>query len=130
MSKIGRNQPCPCGSRKKYKRCHGALARRESILLNPELQAAIDQRIKGSEALHVRRRQQQGLGRPIIAAKLKDHQFVAVGNRVHYSAQWRTFHDFLRDFLFGLLGKEWLNSEYAKQAANRHTGFCDGSKAP
>ena len=23
-SKVGRNQPCPCGSGKKYKRCHGA----------------------------------------------------------------------------------------------------------
>jgi preprotein translocase subunit SecA len=22
--KVGRNEPCPCGSRKKYKRCHGA----------------------------------------------------------------------------------------------------------
>ena len=22
--KVGRNQPCPCGSGKKYKRCHGA----------------------------------------------------------------------------------------------------------
>jgi preprotein translocase subunit SecA len=22
--KIGRNEPCPCGSGKKYKRCHGA----------------------------------------------------------------------------------------------------------
>ena len=24
--KVGRNQPCPCGSGKKYKRCHGSLA--------------------------------------------------------------------------------------------------------
>ncbi|WP_422386575.1 SEC-C metal-binding domain-containing protein [Candidatus Pantoea edessiphila] len=23
--KIGRNDPCPCNSGKKYKRCHGAL---------------------------------------------------------------------------------------------------------
>jgi len=23
MTKIGRNDPCPCGSGKKYKRCHG-----------------------------------------------------------------------------------------------------------
>ena len=23
--KIGRNEPCPCGSGKKYKACHGAL---------------------------------------------------------------------------------------------------------
>jgi preprotein translocase subunit SecA len=24
--KIGRNDPCPCGSGKKYKQCHGKLA--------------------------------------------------------------------------------------------------------
>jgi len=24
MGKIGRNDPCPCGSGKKYKKCHGA----------------------------------------------------------------------------------------------------------
>jgi uncharacterized protein YecA (UPF0149 family) len=24
--KIGRNDPCPCGSGKKYKQCHGNLA--------------------------------------------------------------------------------------------------------
>ena len=24
--KVGRNQPCPCGSGKKYKHCHGAAA--------------------------------------------------------------------------------------------------------
>ena len=25
-AKIGRNQPCPCGSGKKYKNCHGKFA--------------------------------------------------------------------------------------------------------
>jgi preprotein translocase subunit SecA len=24
IPKVGRNDPCPCGSGKKYKRCHGA----------------------------------------------------------------------------------------------------------
>ncbi|MEE8519384.1 MAG: SEC-C metal-binding domain-containing protein [Dehalococcoidia bacterium] len=23
--KVGRNEPCPCGSGKKYKKCHGAV---------------------------------------------------------------------------------------------------------
>ena len=26
MPKVGRNEPCPCGSGKKYKRCHGKLS--------------------------------------------------------------------------------------------------------
>jgi preprotein translocase subunit SecA len=25
--KVGRNEPCPCGSGKKYKHCHGQLAK-------------------------------------------------------------------------------------------------------
>jgi preprotein translocase subunit SecA len=24
--KVGRNEPCPCGSGKKYKQCHGKIA--------------------------------------------------------------------------------------------------------
>ncbi|NLY14135.1 MAG: zinc chelation protein SecC [Gammaproteobacteria bacterium] len=24
LKEIGRNDPCPCGSQKKYKKCHGA----------------------------------------------------------------------------------------------------------
>ncbi|MEG0678812.1 MAG: SEC-C metal-binding domain-containing protein [Carnobacterium sp.] len=23
VNKVGRNEPCPCGSGKKYKKCHG-----------------------------------------------------------------------------------------------------------
>jgi len=26
MAKIGRNEPCPCGSGRKYKKCHGEVA--------------------------------------------------------------------------------------------------------
>jgi preprotein translocase subunit SecA len=26
VPKVGRNDPCPCGSGKKYKQCHGRLA--------------------------------------------------------------------------------------------------------
>jgi hypothetical protein len=33
--------------------------------------------------------------------KLRDHQMVAAGKRVHFSNKWHTFHDFLHDHLFG-----------------------------
>jgi preprotein translocase subunit SecA len=26
LPRVGRNEPCPCGSGKKYKQCHGKLA--------------------------------------------------------------------------------------------------------
>jgi hypothetical protein len=73
------------------------------------------------KALGARREKQQGLGRPIIAAKLHDgHQMIAVGKRVYFSQTWKTFHDFLRDHLFGLLGKEWGDAELAKPKEQRH----------
>ena len=28
--KVGRNDPCPCGSGKKHKKCHGSVAKREA----------------------------------------------------------------------------------------------------
>jgi len=120
MLNVGRNQPCPCGSGKKYKRCHGAYGVNQPPLHSSERQAAIDLRIKQVNAFNARREKQQGLGRPIIAAKLRDHQMVAVGNRVHFSTKWRTFHDFLRDHLFSLLGKEWGEAELAKPPEERH----------
>ena len=120
MPNVGRNQPCPCGSGKKYKRCHGAYTAQESPLHFPHSQAAFAQGMKESEARRVRREKQQGLGRPIVAAKLRDHQMVAVGKRVHFSDKWHTFHDFLRDHLFGLLGKEWGAAELAKPPEERH----------
>ena len=120
MPNIGRNQLCPCGSGKKYKRCHGAYPAQESPLHVPDSQAAVAQALRAAEALRVRREKQQGLGRPIIAAKLRDRQMVAVGKRVHFSDRWRTFHDFLRDHLFGLLGKEWGAAELAKPPEERH----------
>jgi hypothetical protein len=120
MPNIGRNQPCPCGSGKKYKRCHGAYTAQKSHLHFPDSQVAFAQGMREAEARRVRREKQQGLGRPIIAAKLRDHQMVAVGKRVHFSDKWHTFHDFLRDHLFGVLGKEWGAAELAKPPEERH----------
>jgi hypothetical protein len=93
----------------------------EPALHDGEHQAAFEQSLKEIKARDARREKQQGLGRPIIAAKLNSgHQMVAVGNRVHFSAAWRTFHDFLRDHLFALLGKEWVEAEIANPRENRH----------
>ncbi len=38
MSKIGRNEPCPCGSGEKYKRCHGAGAPAQSPVIDEATQ--------------------------------------------------------------------------------------------
>ena len=43
-----------------------------------------------------------------------------MGNRTYCSERWRTFHDFLRDYLFDLFGKDWFDAERAKPGESRH----------
>src|SRR6185312_3918652 len=51
----GRNDPCPCGSGKRYKACHGALAAgATSDAITPSTGAALDQRVQQGIALHQR----------------------------------------------------------------------------
>lgn len=112
MGKTGRNDPCPCGSGLKYKKCHGRLDGCPppfDLCLALETHAA-EERI---------RQTQQGLGKPIIAFKMADHQMVAVGNTVHWSKTWKTFSDFLADYIKLKIGA-WGDAEIVKPLAQRH----------
>lgn len=111
MAKVGRNQACPCGSGKKYKRCHGAVSP------EPQSQFQSSEHFQASELI---RKHQQGQGRPIIAAKIANHQIVAVGSTIYYSKNWKTFPDFLGSYIFAKLGKDWAASEFAKPVEARH----------
>jgi hypothetical protein len=53
--------------------------------------------------------------------KAHDHQFVAVGNKLYHSPIWKTFPDFLADYIKNILDSTWGNSELAKPFAERHT---------
>jgi SEC-C motif len=113
-NKIGRNQPCPCGSGVKYKRCHGRLddsAASVAPFLGAEARHSAAERIRET---------QQGLGRPIIAFKTDDHQIVAVHNTVYFSKKWKTFPDFLADYIKHKLDPAWGNAELAKPFTKRH----------
>src|SRR5260370_9983010 len=110
MPKIPRNAPCSCGSGLKYKKCHGRVVNPpSSMTYPPELLAA--ERI---------RKMQQGLGRPIVATRLNDYQIVAVGKTIHWSNKWKTFPEFLADYMKTKLGPDWGNAELAKPFADRH----------
>jgi hypothetical protein len=119
-NKIGRNQPCPCGSGLKYKRCCGRI-RNADIASTP--MPKIDsrniwERHRADERI---RETQQGLGRPIISTKFQGHQVVAVGNKLYFSKKWKTVIDFLGDYIIKILGSDWGNSEIAKPLEERHT---------
>lgn len=113
--KIGRNAPCPCGSGKKHKRC----CRNSAPLKSPAFDA-LQSWLRQREAAEKQRQDQQGLGKPIITQTLHGRRFVAVGDEVFQSAKWRTFHDFLFDYVKLLLGEHWGTEELQKPSDERH----------
>lgn len=123
--KIGRNQICPlCNSGKKFKKCCGGPLQRKKVnnsksssdKIFPELNEILER----NNAKELIREQQQGLGKPIITTKFKNQQIIAVGNTIHYSPKWKTFPDFLSDYLKNIMGAEWGNSEIKKSYEDRH----------
>jgi len=66
------------------------------------------------------RQRQQGLGNPIISIEFHGHRLVAVKNRLLHSSGWKTFHDFLFDYLKMALGSEWGTAEIKRPLAQRH----------
>lgn len=120
-SKTGRNSPCPCGSGKKYKRCHGSIEPAAAPAA-PKLPSDewLRQMLAQNEAENRQREQQQGMGRPIISFATNGYRIVCVGNRVFYSPKWKTFHDFLRDYPAMLFGQPWMAKQHKKAPTERN----------
>ena len=116
--KIGRNQLCPCGSGKKFKRCCGSLVR-NAASLSPSMRD-MSHLLERTQAQERVREAQQGRGRPIISTKVGDHTLVAVGKEVHWGTDWKTFPDFLLSYIKRKLDPAWGNAEIAKPLADRH----------
>lgn len=117
--KIGRNQLCPCGSGRKYKKCCGAITRPPAPALEERaehIRRLLDRNL-AEERIRTR---QQGLGRPIVSAKIGDYQFVGVGSTVHMVKDCQTFVDFLDRYIKVKLGAEWGQAEEAKPLGERH----------
>jgi hypothetical protein len=87
-NRVSRNAPCPCGSSRKYKHCCGSYTATHQPRQD-ERRLAFLRAIAANEAKEARRRQQQGLGRPIISTEFAGHRIVAVGNTVHWSNNGR-----------------------------------------
>ena len=125
--KIGRNDPCPCGSHKKYKKCCGAnssLPMHPVLMVRqipfkdipPEAQATIEvQKIKEAERI-----KQFGHVRPLISTNYQGNKAVAVGSKLHLSPKWKTFHDFLFDYIWTVFGNDWGNAELKKPYEEQH----------
>lgn len=118
--KIGRNAPCPCGSGKKFKKCHGTIQdynNHNNVVLSKQDIKRIGEQLFAEEK---QREKQQGLGRPIISLKHNGYRFVAVGEKFYYSKKWETFHDFLLEYIKIVLEGDWGNKELKKPYEQQH----------
>lgn len=76
--------------------------------------------IQRMEAQEYRRRLAQGLGRPIISFEKDGSRYIQVGNQLQCSPNWKTFPDFLFDYIKQLFTSDWGNSELKKTDENAH----------
>lgn len=122
----GRDDPCPCGSGRKFKKCcrdrpaapaAPATARATTLLgFSPAALAALNQRMREE----FERRQRFGNVRPLITTVDQGHRLIAVGSRLYYHPEWRTFTDFLLFYVRDVMGRKWREAEGAKQGYERH----------
>ncbi|RWD96981.1 MAG: SEC-C domain-containing protein [Mesorhizobium sp.] len=110
-----RNSPCPCGSGKRFKHCHGAFRGLWRAGVNEK---EVLELLRRQEAAELLRKRHHGHGRPVISAELNGHRFVAVGKRLMSSRSWSFFTDFLVDNLKEVLGQDW-----GKDASSRMPDF-------
>lgn len=116
--KIGRNDPCPCGSKKKYKKCHPDVP---PEVLYKEL--VLKKMVKGEEEER-RWKAKYGDVRQPIWIDHQGHRVVASGKKLHIQKLKQPGHRFFADFLIkyldATLGKEWGQAELSKPFDQRH----------
>jgi hypothetical protein len=138
--KIGRNDLCPCGNGKKFKKCHGASSASQNpppsvspiqvtkITVHPMntvppgvLAKAMDN-IREHERHEQERFRRYGLVRPEIAAEYHGYKFVAIGNKLLYMPKdkCRFLTDVLLEYVPKLFEREWFENEIAESPNERH----------
>lgn len=58
--------------------------------------------------------------RPPIVVDHQGYKVVAVGSKLMWAKEWKTFHDFLFTYIAGVLSKEWGDAEVKKPYEERH----------
>lgn len=128
--KIGRNDPCPCGSGKKYKRCCISKNNSNPIITEvettPELESLRQSIIEENENRRELFLEPLGIFidfvKPII---FKTKKFWVLGNRVYYNRpENETFHEFIISVLLNTLGEEWYKNQSLLQLEDQHFIYC------
>ncbi len=61
-----------------------------------------------------------GYVHPIVGADFQGKKWVAVADKLYRSKNWKTFPDFLMDFITLVLGSDWGKTELKKMPEKRH----------
>ena len=100
--KVGRNDHCPCGSGKKFEKCHPNMAPIGALPFNPEpLPGKVLEDFERHRHQEMIREATFGKVRPIIQIPaFADKRLVAVRNRLYWRdmEHWKFFSDFLFDY--------------------------------
>jgi hypothetical protein len=115
--RIDRNGSCPHASGNKCEKCRWL---KNNICTHPAVPPEVLRKFEQHRLKEIKRQQLFGKTRPIIHTDHGDWKFVAVGSQVHYSKKWKTFPDFLIDYMGAVLGDDWGNAELKKPFAERH----------
>jgi hypothetical protein len=92
MSEVGRNDPCPCGSGKKYKKCHGA-----TLTVAPDFKYDRIRRLDGESGALLVKFAREEFGPGVLEVAWKDFQF---GDDIPYNESNVEFNYFLRWLTF------------------------------
>lgn len=112
--KLGRNDPCHCGSGKKYKKC---------CLIKT---AQVDPTPPSNEELNGAAPSEIVPGTKLLMMKSfvwKGHRWRAIWNGIHFRPLTETLHDFLLILMKWTLGKEWLEAQAKLPLENQHAVF-------
>ena len=129
MPEIGRNAPCHCKSGKKYKKCCGSPTATSGQSQPPfeilygapqDIPPDVLRAFREHQEKEIARIRRYGHVRPPIAVDHQGYKVVAVGNKLTWAKNWKTFHDFLFNYIAGGLGKEWGDAEIKKPFEERH----------
>jgi len=121
--KVGRNDLCPCGSGKKFKKCHlnmPSLSGRP-VQSRPTLPPDVWRDIEKHRLEQEARVQAFGhIREPVQIPDYNGYRMVAVRGRMYFSKKWRFFSDFLFEYGKMRFGKEWLDAQNLALASDQH----------
>lgn len=100
----------------KYKKCCMLTAQQRAMRIPPAVLRIVRERERAERD----RREKFGEVRPVIHADFKGYKYVAVGSDLLCSHQWRTFPDFLADYIKRALDPTWGKAELTKPFEGRH----------